>query len=205
MNALTVLLYSYYRKRLITWEQIKAYAKSIGSPGGRDALLQVAKQAVPDNFEELTSQYPSINVPTLIVWGREDRVIPLSIGEMLDDDIPDSRLVLLEQAGHVPQEEKPEETIEAIAKFLKRPVRRRCRTASGSERMQGATLTKKTLGWLVDCRHPLATARGSATEGTCGAASVRAAGYDSKAKTGLRRLLFQLAAIAGNFLRLLIG
>jgi pimeloyl-ACP methyl ester carboxylesterase len=118
INALTVLLYSYYRKRQITWEQIKAYAKPIGSPGGRYALLKVAKQAVPDNFEELTSQYPSISVPTLIVWGREDRVIPLAIGEKLDQDIPDSGLVILEQAGHVPQEEKPEETIEAIAKFL---------------------------------------------------------------------------------------
>ena len=119
LNALTVLRYSYYKKRLITWKQIKAYAKPISSPGGRHALLQVAKQAVPDNFEELTSQYPTINVPTLIVWGREDRVIPLSIGERLDHDIPDTRLVIIDQVGHVPQEEKPEETIAAIVKFLK--------------------------------------------------------------------------------------
>lgn len=121
MNTFTVLLYSYCKKRLITWEQIKAYAKSISSPGGRHALLQVAKQAVPDNFEELTAQYPTICVPTLIVWGRNDKVIPLSIGEKLDQAIPDSRLVIIEQAGHVPQEEKPEETISHIVKFLKDP------------------------------------------------------------------------------------
>jgi len=119
MNTLTVLLYSYCRKRRATWNQCKAYAKPISSSGGRQALLQVAKQAVPENLEELTTQYPTICVPTLIVWGRDDKVIPLGIGEMLDQAIPDTRLVIIEQAGHVPQEEKPEETIAAVLKFLK--------------------------------------------------------------------------------------
>lgn len=121
LNALTVLLYAYFKKSLITWKQVRAYAKPIGSEGGRHALLQVAKQAVPDNFEELTAQYPTICVPTLIVWGRDDKVIPLAIGEMLDQAIPDSRLVILDEAGHVPQEEKPEETLAAVLKFLKEP------------------------------------------------------------------------------------
>ncbi|MBC8028581.1 MAG: alpha/beta hydrolase [Pyrinomonadaceae bacterium] len=121
MNTLTVLRYSYYKKRLIEWNQVRTYAKPIGSPGGRYALLQVAQQAVPDTFEELTAQYPTICVPTLIVWGREDRVIPLGIGEKLEHDIPDSRLVILDKTGHVPQEENPEETIAAILDFLKDP------------------------------------------------------------------------------------
>ncbi len=118
MNTRTVLRYSYYRKRLISWKQCKAYAGPICSPGGRHALLQVAKQAVPENFEELIAQYPSISVPTLLIWGRNDRVIPLSIGERLNSDIINSRLVVLDHVGHVPQEEKPEETIAAISKFL---------------------------------------------------------------------------------------
>jgi pimeloyl-ACP methyl ester carboxylesterase len=121
MNTLTVLRYSYYKRRLIEWKQIRAYAKSMGSPGGRYALRQVAKQAVPENFEELTAQYPTICVPTLIVWGREDKVIPLAIGETLNRDIPNSRLVILDATGHVPQEENPEETIAAILTFLNDP------------------------------------------------------------------------------------
>lgn len=118
VNTLTVLRYSYYNKRLITWKQCKAYARPICSPGGRHALIQVAKQAVPDNFEELIAQYKSITVPTLLIWGRHDRVIPLSIGERLNRDIPNSRLVVLDNTGHVPQEENPEETIAAIQNFL---------------------------------------------------------------------------------------
>lgn len=118
LNTLTVLRYSYYKKRLITWKQCKAYAAPICSPGGRHALIQVAKQAVPDNFEELTAQYPTISVPTLLIWGRNDRVIPLSIAEQLNRDIPNSKLVVLDNVGHVPQEEKPEETIAALLNFL---------------------------------------------------------------------------------------
>ncbi|HWN08130.1 MAG TPA: alpha/beta hydrolase [Pyrinomonadaceae bacterium] len=121
INTLTVLRYSYYQKRLISWEQCKAYARPIGSPGGRHALIQVAKQAVPENFEELIAQYPTISVPTLLIWGRNDRVIPLSIGERLNRDIPDSKLVVLDHVGHVPQEESPEETIAAILTFLEDP------------------------------------------------------------------------------------
>jgi pimeloyl-ACP methyl ester carboxylesterase len=121
MNTLTVLRYSYFKKSLIGWNQIKAYAKPIGSTGGRLALRQVARQAVPENFEDFTAQYPTICVPTLILWGREDRVIPLSIGEKLDHDIPNTKLVILDEVGHVPQEENPEATIEAILKFLNSP------------------------------------------------------------------------------------
>ncbi len=119
MNALTVLLYSYYKRSLIEWKQIKAYGKPIGSPGGRQALLQVARQAVPDNFEAFTATYPAIDVPTLIIWGRNDKVIPLSICNMLDEALPDSKLAIIDHAGHVPQEEKPEETLSLILDFLK--------------------------------------------------------------------------------------
>jgi pimeloyl-ACP methyl ester carboxylesterase len=118
-SARTVLRYSYYNKSLITKEQIAAYAGPIGSPGGKYALLKTAQQAIPKNIDEITAQYPTITVPTLILWGREDKVIPLKIGRKLNAAIPDSTLLILENAGHVPQEEIPEETIPPILKFLK--------------------------------------------------------------------------------------
>jgi pimeloyl-ACP methyl ester carboxylesterase len=120
-SARTVLRYSYYNKSLITRDQIAAYAGPIASPGGKYALLKTAQQAIPKNINEITALYPTITVPTLILWGREDKVIPLKIGRKLDAAIPDSTLIILEKAGHVPQEEVPEETIPPILKFLKDP------------------------------------------------------------------------------------
>ena len=113
-----VLRYVYYNHRLITSEQIDAYSKPIRSPGARQALLQTARQAVPKNINELTPKYKDICVPTLIVWGEEDKVIPLKIGKMLAEAIPDSKLVVLPEVGHAPHEEAPEKTIPLIMEFL---------------------------------------------------------------------------------------
>ncbi len=58
-------------------------------------------------------------MPTLIIWGEEDRVIPLKIGKMLAEAIPDSRLVVLPEIGHAPHEEAPEKTVPLIVEFLR--------------------------------------------------------------------------------------
>ena len=116
-----VLRDSYYDRHKITKEQITEYAKPIAAPGGRHALLQTGKQAIPKNIDEITCQYGKISVPTLILWGLDDEVIPLKIGMMLHEAIPGSRLELINDCGHVPQEEKPEETICWIKEFLNIP------------------------------------------------------------------------------------
>lgn len=117
-----VLRYVYYDHRLITKEQIDAYSKPIRSPGARQALLQTARQAIPKNIDELTPKYKDVCVPTLIIWGEEDKVIPLKIGKMLAAAIPDSRLVILPEVGHAPHEEAPEKTIPLISEFLNAPT-----------------------------------------------------------------------------------
>lgn len=118
ISALIVLKVSYYNRGKITQEQIDAYARPIADRGGRHALLQTAKQIIPENIEELIAKYKTISVRTLILWGRQDKVIPLVIGEMLDEAIPDSRLVTIDQAGHIPQEETPEAVVPLVLDFL---------------------------------------------------------------------------------------
>lgn len=120
-SAKTVLKNGYYNHRLITKEQIAAYAEPIGSPGGRYALLQTAKGVIPKDINDIIAKYRTINVPTLILWGLNDRVIPLEIGKMLHEAIPGSRLETINECGHVPQEEKPAETICSISEFLNIP------------------------------------------------------------------------------------
>jgi pimeloyl-ACP methyl ester carboxylesterase len=119
--AYTVLKDAYYNKDLITESQINAYAAPIGAHNGRYALLQIAKGVIPPDIDKITEQYKSINVPTYILWGLNDEVIPLQIGQMLHAAIDGSRLELINDCGHVPQEEKPMETICWMKKFLGLP------------------------------------------------------------------------------------
>lgn len=118
----TVLKNAYYNDHLITEPQIAAYAAPIGAPGGRYALLQIAKGVIPPDIDKIVAQYPSINVPTFILWGLDDKVIPLKIGEMLHTAIGGSRLELINECGHVPQEERPAETICWMRDFLGLPL-----------------------------------------------------------------------------------
>jgi pimeloyl-ACP methyl ester carboxylesterase len=59
-----------------------------------------------------------INVPTLIVWGAEDQVIPPECGEMYRDAIPGASLKVLERCGHWPHYEQPQELADMIKEFV---------------------------------------------------------------------------------------
>jgi len=122
-QARTVLRDSYEDDDKISREQIAEYARPIGLRGGRHALLETGKQAIPEHIDEVTSKYPKITVPTLILWGLDDEIIPIKIGRMLHEAIPRSRLEIINNCGHVPQEECPEETICYISEFLGLPFR----------------------------------------------------------------------------------
>jgi pimeloyl-ACP methyl ester carboxylesterase len=58
------------------------------------------------------------NTPTLLVWGRQDAIVPLNCGERYQQAIPGSRLVVIETCGHAPQVEKPQAFLEAVMPFL---------------------------------------------------------------------------------------
>jgi pimeloyl-ACP methyl ester carboxylesterase len=118
LAARMTLRMCYYDRRKTTRDQVNAYAEPIASRGGRHALLQTARQCIPANADELIAQLSSIKVPTFILWGREDKVIPLRVGQLLHQLIPNSALEVIEHCGHIPQEEKPDETIERISRFL---------------------------------------------------------------------------------------
>ena len=61
---------------------------------------------------------PRLQVPTLIVWGREDRIVPLECGELYQQAIPRSRLEVLDQCGHYPHLEQPDTFTRLVRDFL---------------------------------------------------------------------------------------
>jgi len=116
-----VLIGSYSDPSKITKEQIKAYAKPISERGGRHALLEMGKQAIPEKIEYYISRYPTISVPTLILWGEDDHVLRRDVGERLNKAIGGSKLEYIKYAGHIPQEERPDVVICRIRNFLSIP------------------------------------------------------------------------------------
>lgn len=115
-----VLKKCYYDKDKVTEEQIDTYAYYGSLPGAAAAVSQTAKQIVPkeQDIEALIGQYKTIKVPVLVVWGKEDEVVPLEVGMKFKRDIPDAQLVVIPHCGHIPLEEEPLATRQAIEKFL---------------------------------------------------------------------------------------
>jgi pimeloyl-ACP methyl ester carboxylesterase len=66
-----------------------------------------------------TAVLAEIHAPTLILWGKQDRVLHVDNAGLLQEKIPGSRRVLFEQTGHVPMVEKPKETAQNFRNFLK--------------------------------------------------------------------------------------
>ena len=59
-----------------------------------------------------------VNIPTRILWGRQDRLVPLECGELYHQAIPGSELVVIDNCGHSPQVEKPDEFVRLALDFL---------------------------------------------------------------------------------------
>lgn len=110
---------AYYDMSVVTDADIDAYARPFDEPDSRKALLAASRHMIPEDLDELSGRYNSIDCPTLIIWGERDRVVPIDIGRELNRNIPGSRMEVIEKCGHVPQEEQPEKTLNIIDDFLK--------------------------------------------------------------------------------------
>jgi pimeloyl-ACP methyl ester carboxylesterase len=76
----------------------------------------IAGFSAENQFED--AKLASMHAPTLVVWGREDGLLPLSYGEKLHDSIPGAKMVVFDQCGHVPQIEQTEEFNQTVLDFL---------------------------------------------------------------------------------------
>lgn len=68
--------------------------------------------------ERLDDRLGKIKTPTLVLWGRQDKLIPMAMGERYSAGIPGAKLVTFDKCGHVPPAEKTEEFVAAVTAFL---------------------------------------------------------------------------------------
>jgi pimeloyl-ACP methyl ester carboxylesterase len=117
VQASSVLKFCYFDKRLITKEQISEYARHLRKKGVRQALMKVARSIDTNRLSEYISQLNTIDLPSLLIWGREDRAVPVEIGYRLAKELKHSSLTVIERCGHMPHEERPDQVIAALRQF----------------------------------------------------------------------------------------
>ena len=101
---------------LIDENRINSVLRPLKAADAHRSLLATSRNWHADRIER--DAY-LIGQPTLIIWGEEDTVIPISDGRKLHDSILNSRLVVLKDCGHVPSEEKPELFAELVTEFCR--------------------------------------------------------------------------------------
>jgi pimeloyl-ACP methyl ester carboxylesterase len=92
-------------------ELVYEVASGAGKPGFFDALASIAQYDFRDRL-------PAVSVPTLIVWGRNDWIVPVSGAYEYERLIPNARRVVFEQTGHVPMLERPARFNQLVEEFL---------------------------------------------------------------------------------------
>jgi pimeloyl-ACP methyl ester carboxylesterase len=108
------------RAARVTQEEVDEDWTSVRVPGTRRAALAAVRSS-RRGYEDLLGR---IHVPTLVLWGKDDKILPPGEGLRLSSEIPGSRLVILPDTGHIPQEETPDEFSRAVAQFLDQTLRR---------------------------------------------------------------------------------
>jgi pimeloyl-ACP methyl ester carboxylesterase len=79
-------------------------------------IIALAKSAIRNNLGEELGQ---IKVPTLLIWGKNDKVTPPFVAEDFHKLIPNSELAFIDQCGHAPMMEVPKAFNEILEQFLK--------------------------------------------------------------------------------------
>jgi pimeloyl-ACP methyl ester carboxylesterase len=84
--------------------------------GNRGAFIDRMKSMNTQDRKYLAIK--NINIPTLIIWGEGDGLIPLEVAQQFHQDLPKDTLIIFKNLGHTPMEEDPETTLNAVKKFL---------------------------------------------------------------------------------------
>jgi len=95
-------------------ETIDRYYDLLLREGNRDTFIGMSNRTP----EDISLHVKELRVPTLILWGNVDTVIPTEYAERFHRDIPGSRVILYDGVGHVPQEVIPEKVAADMRAFL---------------------------------------------------------------------------------------
>ncbi len=90
-----------------------AETAKVGANAGTAILLD-------QTFRDYREDLAHVDVPTLLAWGRDEKLVPVSAAEEMQRRIPDAELVFFERSGHCPMYEEPEAFNDAVTGFVAR-------------------------------------------------------------------------------------
>jgi 4,5:9,10-diseco-3-hydroxy-5,9,17-trioxoandrosta-1(10),2-diene-4-oate hydrolase len=113
-----------YDAALITPELVNLGYGIISQPGAKKALLTTLRAGIDLRgqraklVDTLLSRLNTITAPTLVVWGKEDRIIPVAHARVAAAKIPGARLEIFDRCGHMPQLEHSDKFNKLVLDFL---------------------------------------------------------------------------------------
>lgn len=103
---------------LVDDAMLNRYTQLARAPGHRDILIQLSLDFRSRNHATVERLTPLAGKPVLILSGDTDRLVPPEHAQQFHDAIAGSQLVMFEATGHIPQEERPDESAMAVQEFL---------------------------------------------------------------------------------------
>jgi pimeloyl-ACP methyl ester carboxylesterase len=97
---------------------IRGYAAPYYDLGSRHAFIATAQAILDANGSRMGARYSAIQQPTLVLWCRRDRIVPLATGRRLVRRLPNARLETLKRCNHLPQDETPDVLLGRLRAFL---------------------------------------------------------------------------------------
>lgn len=108
---------SFYDPAFVDDAMVNRYVHMARAPGHRDILLQITLGFRARQYAT-AERLAALHMPVLVLHGDTDRLVPTEHGQQFHDAIAGSQLIVFEQTGHIPQEERADESASAVRDFL---------------------------------------------------------------------------------------
>ena len=112
---------------------------SLADAEARHAFLHTLRAVIDPAGQRVSARdrlYLAAEVPSLLLWGERDRIIPIEHGRRAHEEMPGSHFIAIPDAGHFPQLDQPRRFVEALAEFM---------NATKPSRLDAADLRKRLL------------------------------------------------------------
>lgn len=109
----------YYDDAKVTDAVLDEYARPLRKPGYGEVLHRIIREFGDENALRMMDNYGELRTPTLIVWGDKDKWVPPELGVRLRDALPNARLEMVANSGHLAHQESPEIVNPMMIAFLK--------------------------------------------------------------------------------------